>query len=277
MLRPADACPNLQRKNENDILYLWIQKAERRNRVWIRKCISWRCRRKHMRPDFLLLPEIFTCPYDNSQFPLFAQKDGDSVYCFLSELARTNHFYVIGGSVPERDEGGKIYNTSYVFDRKGELIGKHRKVHLFDIDVPGGQYFKESDVLSPGKAMTVFDTEYGRMGVCICFDIRFPDLFLQMRRAGVRMVFVPAAFNMTTGPAHWQTLFRSRALDQQIFMAGCSPARDETASYIAYGHSIVTDPWGRILKELDEKEGILDIELDLAETDRIRTQIPLGQ
>jgi predicted amidohydrolase len=228
-------------------------------------------------PDFLLLPEIFTCPYDNSQFPLFAQKDGDSVYCFLSELARTNHFYVIGGSVPERDEGGKIYNTSYVFDRKGELIGKHRKVHLFDIDVPGGQYFKESDVLSPGKAMTVFDTEYGRMGVCICFDIRFPDLFLQMRRAGVRMVFVPAAFNMTTGPAHWQTLFRSRALDQQIFMAGCSPARDETASYIAYGHSIVTDPWGRILRELDEKEGILDIELDLGETDRIRTQIPLGQ
>ena len=208
-------------------------------------------------PDFLLLPEIFTCPYDNSQFPLFAQKDGDSVYCFLSELAWTNHFYVIGGSV--------------------ELIGKHRKVHLFDIDVPGGQYFKESDVLSPGKEMTVFDTEYGRMGVCICFDIRFPDLFLQMRRAGVRMVFVPAAFNMTTGPAHWQTLFRSRALDQQIFMAGCSPARDETASYIAYGHSIVTDPWGRILKELDEKEGILDIELDLAETDRIRTQIPLGQ
>jgi predicted amidohydrolase len=232
---------------------------------------------KREKPDFLLLPEIFTCPYDNSQFPLFAQKDGDSVYCFLSELARTNHFYVIGGSVPERDEGGKIYNTSYVFDRKGELIGKHRKVHLFDIDVPGGQYFKESDVLSPGKEMTVFDTEYGRMGVCICFDIRFPDLFLQMRRAGVRMVFVPAAFNMTTGPAHWQTLFRSRALDQQIFMAGCSPARDETASYIAYGHSIVTDPWGRILKELDEKEGILDIELDLAETDRIRTQIPLGQ
>jgi predicted amidohydrolase len=232
---------------------------------------------KREKPDFLLLPEIFTCPYDNSQFPLFAQKDGDSVYCFLSELARTNHFYVIGGSVPERDEEGKIYNTSYVFDRKGELIGKHRKVHLFDIDVPGGQYFKESDVLSPGKAMTVFDTEYGRMGVCICFDIRFPDLFLQMRRAGVRMVFVPAAFNMTTGPAHWQTLFRSRALDQQIFMAGCSPARDETASYIAYGHSIVTDPWGRILKELDEKEGILDIELDLAETDRIRTQIPLGQ
>ncbi|MBR4764411.1 MAG: carbon-nitrogen hydrolase family protein [Lachnospiraceae bacterium] len=232
---------------------------------------------KREKPDFLLLPEIFTCPYDNSQFPLFAQKDGDSVYCFLSELARTNHFYVIGGSVPERDEGGKIYNTSYVFDRKGELIGKHRKVHLFDIDVPGGQYFKESDVLSPGKAMTVFDTEYGRMGVCICFDIRFPDLFLQMRRAGVRMVFVPAAFNMTTGPAHWQTLFRSRALDQQIFMAGCSPARDETASYIAYGHSIVTDPWGRILRELDEKEGILDIELDLAETDRIRTQIPLGQ
>ena len=199
------------------------------------------------RPDFMLLPEIFTCPYDNSCFPVFAQKDGGEVFCFLQELARKNQCYLIGGSVPEADESGRLYNTSYVFDRAGCLIGKHRKAHLFDIDVPGGQYFKESDVLSPGKEMTVFDTEYGRMGVCICFDIRFPDLFLQMRRAGVRMVFVPAAFNMTT------------------------------ASYIAYGHSIVTDPWGRILKELDEKEGILDIELDLAETDRIRTQIPLGQ
>ena len=226
--------------------------------------------------DFVMLPEIFTWPYDNNCFPQFAESGEGETYRFLSNLARERKAYVIGGSIPELDDG-KIYNTSYVFDREGELIGKHRKVHLFDIDVPGGQYFKESDVLSPGKAMTVFDTEYGRMGVCICFDIRFPDLFLQMRRAGVRMVFVPAAFNMTTGPAHWQTLFRSRALDQQIFMIGCSPARDETASYIAYGHSIVTDPWGRILRELDEKEGILDIELDLVETDRIRTQIPLGQ
>ena len=97
-------------------------------------------------PDFLMLPEIFTCPYDNSCFPQFAESDGGPTYRFLSDLARSRQMYVIGGSIPETD-GGRIYNTSYVFDRGGNLIGKHRKVHLFDIDVKGGQYFRESDVL----------------------------------------------------------------------------------------------------------------------------------
>ena len=100
--------------------------------------------------------------------------------------------------------------------------------------------------------------------------------WLQMRKAGVRMVFVPAAFNMTTGPAHWETLFRSRALDQQIYVLGCSPARDEDASYVAYGHSILTDPWGRVLEELDEKEGFLSARIDFAHLEAVRQQIPLG-
>lgn len=114
------------------------------------------------------------------------------------------------------------------------------------------------------------------MGVCICFDIRFPEMFLEMRKMGVRMVFVPAAFNMTTGPAHWEVLFRSRALDQQIYVLGCSPARDAEASYIAYGHTILTDPWGRVVQELDEKEGMLCAAVDLAYADSVRQQIPLG-
>lgn len=226
------------------------------------------------RPDFLILPEIFTCPYDNKWFPEFAQSDAGEVYRFLSGLARDRQMYVVGGSVPELDQG-RIYNTSYVFDRAGALIAKHRKVHLFDIDVKGGQYFKESDVLSPGEKYTVFDTEFGKMGVCICFDIRFPDLFIRMRDAGVKMVFVPAAFNMTTGPAHWETLFRSRALDQQIFVLGCSPARDESASYVAYGHSILTDPWGSIVTELGAEEGILAARIDLERVESVRQQIPL--
>ena len=227
-------------------------------------------------PDFIVLPEIFTCPYDNRCFPVFAEEEGGESFRFLSALAREKGAYVVGGSMPERD-GDRIYNTSYVFDRSGNLIGKHRKVHLFDIDVKGGQYFKESDVLSPGDTLTVFDTEYGKMGVCICFDIRFPDLFTSMRDAGVKMVFVPADFNMTTGPAHWEILFRSRALDQQIFMLGCAAARDENASYVAYGHSILTDPWGRIVKELGAEEGILTAQINLDTVESVRQQIPLRQ
>ncbi len=227
-------------------------------------------------PDVIVLPEIFTCPYDNSCFPVFAQGEDGEVYRELSQIAREYQVYLIAGSVPELGEEGKIFNTSYVFDPSGRRIARHRKVHLFDIDVPGGQYFKESDVLSPGDSVTVFDTPFGKMGVCICFDIRFPQMFLEMRKMGVRMVFVPAAFNMTTGPAHWKVLFRSRALDQQIYMLGCSPARDAEGSYVAYGHSILTDPWGRVLAELDEKEGILEATVDLAYTDAVRQQIPLG-
>lgn len=226
-------------------------------------------------PDFVVLPEIFTCPYDNKCFPQFAESGEGETYRFLANLARERKAYVIGGSIPELEEG-KIYNTSYIFDRGGKLIGRHRKIHLFDIDVQGGQYFKESDVLSPGTQITVFDTEFGKMGACICFDIRFPDLFIEMRKAGARMVFIPAAFNMTTGPAHWETLFRSRALDQQIYVLGCSPARDEKASYVAYGHSILTDPWGSVVCELGAEEGILSAQIDPERVDRVRRQIPLG-
>ena len=226
-------------------------------------------------PDFVVLPEIFTCPYDNKCFPQFAESGEGETYRFLANLARERKAYVIGGSIPELEEG-KIYNTSYIFDRGGKLIGKHRKIHLFDIDVQGGQYFKESDVLSPGTQITVFDTEFGKMGVCICFDIRFPDLFIEMRKAGARMVFIPTAFNMTTGPAHWETLFRSRALDQQIYVFGCSPARDEKASYVAYGHSILTDPWGSVVCELGAEEGMLSAQIDPERVDRVRRQIPLG-
>jgi len=226
-------------------------------------------------PDFVVLPEIFTCPYDNKCFPQFAESGEGETYRFLANLARERKAYVIGGSIPELEEG-KIYNTSYIFDRGGKLIGKHRKIHLFDIDVQGGQYFKESDVLSPGTQITVFDTEFGKMGVCICFDIRSPDLFIEMRKAGAKMVFIPAAFNMTTGPAHWETLFRSRALDQQIYVLGCSPARDEKASYVAYGHSILTDPWGSVVCELGAEEGILSAQIDPERVDRVRRQIPLG-
>lgn len=225
--------------------------------------------------DFVMLPEIFTCPYDNSCFPRFAESAEGETFLFLSDLAREGRRYVIGGSIPELDNG-KIYNTSYIFDRSGKLIGRHRKIHLFDIDVKGGQYFRESDVLSPGSQITVFDTEFGKMGVCICFDIRFPDLFIRMREAGVKMVFIPAAFNMTTGPAHWETLFRSRALDQQIYVLGCSPARDESASYVAYGHSILTDPWGSVVCELGAEEGILSARIEPARVDSVRQQIPLG-
>ena len=148
-------------------------------------------------------------------------------------------------------------------------------MHLFDIDVKGGQSFRESETLTPGDAVTVFDTEFGRMGLCVCFDIRFPELARLMALKGARVIFVPAAFNMTTGPAHWELNFRSRALDNQCYYVGTSDALDESFSYHAWGHSILVSPWGDVLGQLDEKPGAMVNEIDLSRVDAVRAQLPL--
>ncbi len=225
--------------------------------------------------DLIALPEMFNCPYQQDSFPSFAEEitNGETV-AFLSETARKTGVYLIGGSIPERD-GGKIYNTSLTFDPQGKLIAKHRKMHLFDITIPGKIEFRESAVLSPGNDPTVFPTEHGVFGVVICYDLRFPELFRLLVDRGATGVFVPAAFNMTTGPAHWETLFRARAIDNQIFMFGTSPARNEQAGYIAYGHSLVVDPWGQVLWKAGTGAEIGIIPIETEEANQVRQNLPL--
>ena len=230
---------------------------------------------KEEKPDFVILPEMFCCPYQTENFPVYAEEEGGPAWQQLSSYAKKYGIYLIGGSIPEKDMEGNVYNTSYIFDRQGKQIGKHRKAHLFDIDVKGGQSFRESDTLTAGDSDTVFDTEFGKMGVIICFDIRFPEMARMTVNDGAKVIFVPAAFNMTTGPAHWELSFRARALDNQIYMVGCAPARDITAGYISWGHSIVTNPWGAVVDMLDEKEGILLAELDMGYEERGREELPL--
>ena len=182
--------------------------------------------------------------------------------------------YVVGGSLPELSEG-RVYNTSYVYDRQGREIAKHRKVHLFDIDVAGGQRFRESDTLSPGDQITTFETEFGILGLCICFDLRFEELSRCMCLRGARVIFVPAAFNMTSGPAHWELLLRQRAVDNQLFTVGTAPARDESGSYAAWGHSMVCEPWGGIVHQCGTGEEVAVTELELSRIDAIRRQLPI--
>ncbi len=224
--------------------------------------------------DIIVLPEMFNCPYSNAHFPEYAEAEGGQTYVFLSGLAKKHQVYIIGGSIPER-EHAHIYNTAYVFDREGACIGKHRKAHLFDIDIPGGIRFLESETLTPGNQHTIFETEYGKMGLAICYDMRFPEFFRRMALEGVQAVFVPAAFNMTTGPAHWELTARARALDNQIYMALCSPARDDKGVYVAYGHSMVVDPWGTVVAVLDEKPGIVYADIQAKRIEEVRAGLPL--
>ena len=192
----------------------------------------------------------------------------------LAATAKKYGIYLVAGSIPETD-GGKLYNTAFVFDPEGKRIARHRKMHLFDIAVDGGQHFKESDTLTAGRDVTVFDTEFGKIGLCICYDIRFPELARLMALAGARAILVPAAFNMTTGPAHWELTFRARALDNQVFYFGTSPSRDLSASYHAWGHTIAVDPWGKVLAQMEEGPGMQTVEVCLDQVEPVRLQLPL--
>lgn len=183
--------------------------------------------------------------------------------------------WIVGGSIPERDADNRIYNTCTVYNPQGTLIAKHRKVHLFDIDVPGKITFKESDSLTRGDAPTVFETPWGTIGLGICYDIRFPEYAILLRRLGARIILYPGAFNMVTGPAHWELLQRGRAVDNQVFVATCSPARDTSSGgYVAWGHSSIITPWGDVLATTDENEAIVRAELELTKVDEMRSGIP---
>ena len=220
------------------------------------------------------LPEMFNCPYSNEYFREYAETETGETVRFLSALAKELRLYLIGGSIPELS-GDKVYNTNFSFNKDGEIIGKHRKIHLFDIDVTGGIRFMESETLTPGEDMTLIDTEFGKIGVAICYDIRFPELFRKMTLAGARLVILPGAFNMTTGPAHWELTIRARALDNQIYFAAVSPARDTKGPYQAYGNSCVANPWGELCGKTDAGESIVYTEIDFEYVDDIRSQLPL--
>lgn len=224
--------------------------------------------------DIVVLYEMFNCPYDTKLFNEFAEDRRGKTYDFCQKIAKENNVYLIAGSIVEK-ERDKLYNTSFVFNHKGEEIARHRKIHLFDINIAGGQKFKESDTLSAGSDITVFDTPWGKMGLCICFDIRFPEIWKIMAKKGAKVIFVPANFNTTTGPMHWELLFKSRAVDNQVFTVGTSASFDERADYKAWGHSLVVDPWGKIINSLDEKRGSMLTEISLEEVDKVRNQLPL--
>lgn len=223
-----------------------------------------------------ILPEMFNCPYQTELFSQYAEcyPEGDALN-MLRQTAAEAKIVVVGGSVPERDEYNNIYNTSFIFDKDGVLLGRHRKMHLFDVDIKGGTVCKESSILSAGQEMTVVSIPGLTLGVAICYDIRFPELSRLMTLAGAELLIFPAVFGWTTGPAHWELLMKSRAVDNQVFVVGAAPASIPGAQYQAYGHSMVVDPWGNILAMAGSVETMMTVDIDIHKMHTVREQLPL--
>ncbi|CAA7395646.1 unnamed protein product [Spirodela intermedia] len=228
----------------------------------------------------VLLPEIWNSPYSNESFPLYAEDieaaggAASPSLAMLSDVARRKRITIVGGSFPERS-GDRIYNTCCVVGPDGELKGKHRKIHLFDIDIPGKITFKESKTLTAGENPTIIDTDVGRIGVGICYDIRFQELAMLYAARGAHLLCYPGAFNMTTGPLHWELLQRARAADNQLYVATCSPARDPSAGYVAWGHSTLVGPFGEVLATTGHEETTIIAEIDYSLIELRRSSLPL--
>ena len=234
------------------------------------------------------LPECFNSPYATAEFPRHAEpipaagERPDAVAhpstAMLAAAAAEHGVFLVGGSFPERDAAtGRVYNTCLAFGPDGALVARHRKMHLFDIDIPGRITFRESDTLAAGDELALFDTPWGRVGLGICYDVRFPQLALLLRAAGAAILVFPGAFNTTTGPAHWELLLRARALDTQCFVAAISPARSaDTTAYQAWGHSTVVNPWAEVVATTDAGAATVVADLDMARVAAVRAQIPVS-
>lgn len=231
----------------------------------------------------VMLPECFNSPYDTKSFPQYAEPIPSRIseldvslspsIHMLSTAAKECQVHLVGGSIPETD-GKHVYNTCTVYNKEGELVAKHRKVHLFDIDIPGKIRFKESDTLTAGSQLTTFKTELCTFGVGICYDLRFPEMASLLAQKAEVLLY-PGAFNTTTGPKHWELLQRGRAVDNQVWVCTASPANNPESDYKAWGHSSIVNPWGEVVATTEEQEAIVVAEIDLVQVREMRQAIPV--
>lgn len=222
------------------------------------------------------LPEVWPCQGSMGQMRAAAEPIPGPRTELLAEIARRHRMWVHGGSLLELD-GDRVFNTSVLFDRRGELVATYRKIHLFDADPPGGQPSRESFLFTAGERVVTAETEFGRVGFSICYDVRFPELYRALVVQGATILFVPASFRYETGKDHWDVLVRARAIESQCFVIAAAqwgawgpPGRERRT----FGNSLVVDPWGRVLARAPDGAGVTFAECDLDEVRRVREILP---
>ncbi len=202
----------------------------------------------------------------------------DEVLAAVRAAAIDAGIWVHLGSLALKGDGGKLVNRGFVIDDSGEIRARYDKIHLFDVDLPTGESWRESAMYEAGcEAVVVPDTPVGKLGLTICYDLRFPALFERLSEAGAEVISLPAAFTVPTGRAHWQVLLRARAIEAELFVVAAAQAGRHEDGRDTYGHSLVADPWGDLLLEMDGEPGLGFAELDLSRIADVRSRIPVHQ
>jgi predicted amidohydrolase len=199
----------------------------------------------------------------------------DQVLAAVCDAARTHGIWIHLGSLAVRLEDGKVANRGFVIDREGQVKARYDKIHLFDVDLPTGESWRESSVYTAGAGAVLVDgSPVGKLGLTICYDLRFPALFERISEAGADVIAVPAAFTVPTGKAHWHVLLRARAIEAGLFVVAAAQAGRHEDGRETFGHSLVIDPWGDVLLDMGEQVGLGFADIDLARISDVRSRIP---
>jgi predicted amidohydrolase len=199
----------------------------------------------------------------------------DLVLAAAQEAAKANHIWLSIGSLAVLADDGKVANRGFVIDREGQIRARYDKIHLFDVDLPTGESWRESKVYSPGQgAVLVNGTPVGKLGLTICYDLRFPMLFARLAEADADVISVPAAFTVPTGRAHWHVLLRARAIEAGLFVVAAAQAGRHEDGRQTFGHSLVVDPWGEVLLDMGDETGVGFADINLKRIPEVRSRIP---
>lgn len=222
----------------------------------------------------VVLPEVFLWRGRHRKDPDQVEPIPGPTAGRLQDLARELDVHLLAGSFLEKSDETRAYNTSLLLGPQGDILAKYRKIHLFDVDIPGHVRMKESDSMKPGGAVVTADTPLGRFGLSVCYDLRFPELYRRLAHAGAEVVSVPSAFTFPTGEAHWEALLRARAIENQVYVIAPNQIGKNVYGFADYGNSMIIDPWGKVLARAANREGVVLAEIDLNYLDTVRRDLP---
>ena len=226
--------------------------------------------------DYVLTPEMTNIMEVKRErlFATIVEEDADTSLATLRELARKLGIYIHIGSLAINLTQDKAANRSFLIDPKGEIAARYDKIHMFDVDLGGGESYRESNSYRPGDLAVLSDLPWGRLGLTVCYDLRFPALYRALAEAGATLLAIPSAFTQQTGAAHWHVLNRARAIENGCFVFAAAQGGKHENGRETFGHSLIVDPWGRILAEGGAEPGVVMAEIDVGEVAKARSRIP---